>query len=119
MCFIFHLFVMQKWRRNNIADRLGWIQGCVRILVDDLYGPPICLVLIPIHLRDIFATKKHLAGGDWQQTRRHATGGAFAAPAFAHQANDLAVFHRQRNVIHGRDPFAPTTEKFTHVFKFN
>ena len=93
---------------DEFQDGHAGVEGGVRVLKDHAHVSAHLVELLVVELGHIDATEVWVAeedgalgGGDGAQD--HATGGCFAAAAFAHEPQSFAFVHLQADIVDGFD----------------
>ena len=85
---------------DRLRDGVAGVEGRVGVLEDDLHLLPLHTELLLAHLHEVLALEIDLARRRLDQAQDAPARGALAAAGFAHDAERLALFDREGNVVH-------------------
>jgi hypothetical protein len=86
---------------DNLLDGHPRVEGAIGILKDDLHIATEAAEVGARGSQHVAAIKADAAGVGFDEAEQHAAEGALAGARFADQADSLAGFNREGNVIHG------------------
>src|SRR5690606_303521 len=99
---------------DGFADDVAYghpgVQGSIRILEDHLYLPPDRLHLLLVISRDVLAIKEDGSLGGLVELDDGAAGRGLAAAGFSDQAQGLALFDLEVDLVHCLDHGIPAGE---------